>query len=175
MLDRGYFSSSFPYFVIFITFTTSISLNFSQASFLESFESPLFSLQATCQRLRSGQFQATAAGAVTGAAAVGASGGATGLAGGAAIGTAVGSLGASSDVGCLIIYPPGNEQESPSRGQGPFEDDFSKLPVWWLADSEPWRGIGITFFFHAGRDGPKGVEDVPLQDCCTSVFVLFGF
>ena len=67
--------------------------------------SPLFSLQATCQRLRSGQFQATAAGAVTGAAAVGASGGATGLAGGAAIGTAVGSLGTSSDVGCLSHLP----------------------------------------------------------------------
>lgn len=104
MLDRGYFSNSFPYFLIyfiFIKFTTSISLKFTQASFLESFESPLFSLQATCQRLRSGQFQATAAGAVTGAAAVGASGGATGLAGGAAIGTAVGSLGALSDVGFL--------------------------------------------------------------------------
>lgn len=51
---------------------------------------------------------------------------------------------------------------------------FPNFPRW-LADSEPWRGIGITFFLNAGRDGPKGVEDVPLQDCCTSVFVLFGF
>lgn len=51
-------------------------------------------LEAACHRLRSGRFQATAAGAVTGAAALGASGGATGLASGAAIGTALGSLGA---------------------------------------------------------------------------------
>eukprot|EP00434_Breviolum_minutum_P014589 symbB.v1.2.012861.t1/scaffold875.1/size155714/10 len=58
--------------------------------------------KATCQRLRSGQFQATAAGAVTGAAAVGASGGATGLAGGAAIGTAVGSLGAIFTFGLSV-------------------------------------------------------------------------
>lgn len=51
-------------------------------------------LEATCKKLRSGQFQATAAGAFTGATALGASGGATGLASGAAIGTAVGTLGA---------------------------------------------------------------------------------
>lgn len=58
--------------------------------------------KAACHRLRSGRFQATAAGAVTGAAALGASGGATGLASGAAIGTALGSLGALFTFGLSV-------------------------------------------------------------------------
>eukprot|EP00439_Symbiodinium_sp_Y106_P078950 s16_g17.t1 len=49
--------------------------------------------KATYTKVRSGRFQATAAGALGGATALGASGGATGLAGGLAVGTAVGSFG----------------------------------------------------------------------------------